>query len=110
GRITSHRVRGAVVLYLTIAMAFAWLYRLIAELVPGAFSGLEFHPGGVFAINSYNYFSLTALTTLGFGDIAPVNPVPRSLTTLEAVIGQLSPAIILARLLTFYSEGKKQGA
>jgi hypothetical protein len=27
GRITSHRVRGALVLYMTIVIAFAWLYR-----------------------------------------------------------------------------------
>ena len=39
GRITAHRVRGAIVLYLSIAIVFAWLYRLIAEAVPAGFSG-----------------------------------------------------------------------
>lgn len=32
GRITAHRVRGAIALYLAIAIIFAWLYRLLAEL------------------------------------------------------------------------------
>jgi hypothetical protein len=106
GRITSHRVRGAIVLYLTIAIIFAWLYRLIAEFIPGAFAGLSFHPGDVLAINPSTYYSLTTLTSLGFGDIAPVNALARSLTTLEAVIGQLYPPIILARILMLYSEGR----
>ena len=106
GRITLHRVLGAVVLYLAVAMIFAWLYQTIAELSPGAFNGLAFHRGGVFAIAPFNYFSLTALTTLGFGDFAPVNALARSLTTLEAVIGQLYPSIILARILTLYAEAK----
>jgi hypothetical protein len=110
GRITSHRVLGAVVLYLAVAMTFAWLYQVIAELVPGAFNGLTFHEGGVFGIAPFNYFSLTALTTVGFGDITPINAIARSLTTLEAVIGQLYPSIILARILTLYSEGRGQAA
>ncbi len=110
GRVTSHRILGAVVLYLAIAMIFAWLYQMIAELIPGAFNGLKSRGGGVFAIAPFNYFSLTALTTVGFGDITPVNAIARSLTTLEAVIGQLYPAIVLARILTLFSEGRSQAA
>ena len=34
GRITAHRVRGAIALYLAIAILFAWFYRLLAEVVP----------------------------------------------------------------------------
>ena len=45
GRITTHRVRGVIVLYLTTAVFFAYLYRLIAQVVPGAFSGLAFQTG-----------------------------------------------------------------
>jgi hypothetical protein len=42
GRVTAHRVRGAIVLYLSIAIIFAFLYRLLTEVVPAAFSGLKF--------------------------------------------------------------------
>jgi Ion channel len=103
GRITSHRVRGAVVLYLTVALVFAWTYRLISELIPGSFFGLAFRPGGFGTVSPFVYYSLTTLTTLGFGDITPVHAIARGLTTLEAVIGQLYPAIVLARILTLYS-------
>jgi hypothetical protein len=49
------------------------------------------------------YFSLSALTTTGSGDILAVHPLVRSLANLEAVIGQLYPATLLARLVTLHT-------
>ena len=46
------------------------------------------------------YFSLTTLTTTGYGDIVPVDPFARSLANLEAVIGPFYLAITVARLVT----------
>jgi hypothetical protein len=106
GRITAHRVRGAIALYLAIAIIFAWLYRLIAGVVPTAFSGLKFAAGQHGALSPFLYYSLTSLTTLGLGDITPVNAFARSLTGLEALLGQLFPAVILARVLTLYTDEK----
>jgi hypothetical protein len=106
GRITAHRVRGAIALYLAIAIIFAWLYRLIAGVVPTAFSGLKFAAGQHGALSPFLYYSLTSLTTLGLGDITPVNAFARSLTVLEALLGQLFPAVILARILTLYTDDK----
>lgn len=108
GRVTSHRVRGAIVLYFTIAILFAWLYMLIAEILPDAFSGLAFHPAPG-ALSPFLYYSLTSLTTVGFGDITPVDAFARNLTMLEAVVGQLFPAIVLARILTLYASERKPG-
>jgi hypothetical protein len=110
GRITAHRVRGAILLYLSIAVVFAWLYRLIAFVVPAGFSGLKFTAGQGGALNPFLYYSLTALTTLGLGDITPVNAFARSLTVLEALLGQLFPAVILARILTLYTDDKHREA
>jgi hypothetical protein len=108
GRITAHRVRGAIVLYLSIAIVFAYLYRLITEAIPAAFSGLTFRPVARGALSPFLYYSLTSLTTLGFGDITPVNAFARSFTVLEALLGQLFSAVILARILTLYAdEGKR---
>ena len=44
------------------------------------------------------YFSFSTLTTVGYGDITPVYPLVRNLADLEAVIGQLFPATLLAQL------------
>jgi len=38
GPVTANRIRGAIALYLLIAMLFAFLFNLAEELVPGAFS------------------------------------------------------------------------
>jgi Ion channel len=46
------------------------------------------------------YFSFVTLTSTGFGDIVPVHPLARTLANVEAIIGQLYPATLLARLIT----------
>lgn len=108
GVISSHRLRGAIVLYLTIAILFGWVYLMIAALVPKAFSGLAFRPDDVGSLGPFVYYSLTVLTTVGFGDITPVAAFARQLSMAEALIGQLFPAIILGRLLTLYTSGRKR--
>ena len=50
--------------------------------------------------NSLFYLSFVTLTSTGYGDIVPLHPLARSLCNIEAVIGQLYPATILARLVT----------
>ena len=108
GRVTLHRVQGAVVLYLNFAIIFGSAYRLIWDLIPTAFANLAAPASGVTEIDTMLYFSLTTLTTTGFGDIAPVHPFARSLANLEAIIGQLYPATILARLVTLELEHRRR--
>jgi hypothetical protein len=100
GRITVHRIMGAVILYLYIGLIFSSLYRLTAIFLHPSFSGLPVTGRG--SLSTLLYFSLTTLTTSGFGDIVPVHPFVRSLTNLESVIGQLYPATLLARLVTLH--------
>jgi Ion channel len=104
GRITAHRVRGAILLYLSIAIVFAWAYRLLAEAVPAGFSGPTRAASKHGGLSPFLYYSLTSLTTLGLGDITPVDAFARSLTVLEALLGQLFPAVVLARILTLYTD------
>jgi hypothetical protein len=100
GRITFRRLQGAVVLYLSLATIFASAYALIWELSPGAFANLVAKVGGAQETGVMLYFSLTTLTTTGYGDIVAVDPFARSLANLEAVIGQFYLAITVARLVT----------
>jgi hypothetical protein len=53
------------------------------------------------------YFSCSTLTTLGYGDIVPVNPLARSLANLEAFFGQLYPAILIGRLVTLQMQERE---
>lgn len=105
GRVTAHRILGGVILYLYVALIFAGVYRLLALVLNPSFSGL---PADVRPrLSAMLYFSLGALTTTGSGEIVPVHPVLRSVASLEAVIGQLYPATLLARLVTLHASNSK---
>ncbi len=96
-------------LYLNVAMMFDALYRLVAEISPGAFRGLAIEPSNPGFIAAITYFSLSALTTAGFGDIVPIHPFARCLANMEAIIGQLYPATLLARIVTLELAHRRGG-
>ena len=99
GPVTYHRIIGAILLYLLIAVAFGALFVLVGLSVPDAFKGMTFEDNPALA-NSVSYLSLVTLTSTGFGDIVPLHPIARSLCNIESVVGQLYPATLLARLVT----------
>ena len=99
GRVTYHRVVGAVLLYLTVAIIFAAFFTFLGTLDPKAFIGLSIQDSPKLATQLI-YFSFTTLTTTGYGDVSPVHPIARSLCNLEAIFGQLYPATLVARLVT----------
>jgi hypothetical protein len=91
---------GAAAVYLLLALVWALSDRVIGGLAPGAFKGLS--PDQLSAWTQYLYFSLTTLTTLGYGDITPVNPFARVWAAFEAVVGVFYVAILVARLVSLY--------
>jgi hypothetical protein len=99
GRVTYHRIVGAILLYLLIAVVFGALFIFAGLSLPEAFKGITFEDSPSLA-NSVFYLSFVTLTSTGYGDIVPVHPVARSLCNIESVIGQLYPATLLARLVT----------
>ena len=96
GQITYHRIVGATLLYLLIAVAFATLFAFVGLSTSDAFKGIVFQDDAALA-NSLFYLSFVTLTSTGYGDIVPVHPLARSLCNIESIIGQLYPATILAR-------------
>ena len=107
GNVTHHRIQGAIVLYLNLAVAFTSAFRLVLELDPSAFANLPSHGGEATTLNLMLYFSFTTLTSTGFGDMVPVHPLARSLTNLEAVLGQVYLVVLLARLVTLHIEARR---
>lgn len=115
GHVTAHRVQGAVLIYLNVAALFAIAYGLIEAHSPGAIrptaGGLITSAPGARTAD-LSYFSLATITTTGYGDLAPVHQLARSLANMEAVFGQLFPATFVARLVALHlahSEEKKRG-
>jgi Ion channel len=104
GPITIHRIQGAIVTYLLIGFIFSVLYHSF-YLIEGdaAFKGL-----GSFDRKELMYFSLTTLTTVGYGDITPAVASTRSLANMESLIGQLYPAILIARLVVMEYESSRK--
>jgi hypothetical protein len=106
GRVTYHRIIGAILVYLSTAVIFTALFTIIGLLVPNAFSGMTFDDNPALA-SKVIYFSFVTLTSTGYGDVFPVHPVARSLCNLETIIGQLYPATLLARLVSLEIEGRR---
>jgi hypothetical protein len=65
-----------------------------------AFANLTPPTGGPGELAAMLHFSLTTLTTTGYGDIAAVDPFARSLANLESVLGQFYLAITVVHLVT----------
>jgi hypothetical protein len=99
GHVTYHRVIGAILLYLLIAVAFATVFAFVGLSFEGAIKGITFDDDQSLA-SALFYMSFVTLTSTGYGDIVPVHPLARSLCNIESVIGQLYPATLLARLVT----------
>jgi hypothetical protein len=106
GRVTHHRIIGAILVYLSIAVIFTALFTIIGLLVPDAFSGMSFEDNAALA-SKVIYFSFVTLTSTGYGDVFPLHPVARSLCNLETIVGQLYPATLLARLVSLEIEGRR---
>jgi hypothetical protein len=87
---------------------YAAAYGLIWELSPDAFAHLDAPKTEPEERASMLYFSLSTLTTQGYGDIVAVDPLARSLTNLEAVIGQFFLAITVARLVTLELQDRRK--
>jgi hypothetical protein len=102
GNITYRRVQGAIIVYLLTALIFCLLYHSIFILSQvKAFRGIVASHRREFL-----YFSLCTLTTDGYGDILPLIAISRSLANLESLIGQLYPAVLIARLVSMEFSAK----
>jgi hypothetical protein len=103
GTITKDRIYASVSLYFLLGLTWFALYSMINVAQPGSFT-----QSGVLITDETHwstmlYFSLTTLTTLGYGDIVAVKPTARMIATLEAVAGVLYIAITVARLVAAQS-------
>lgn len=98
GNVDGNKIIGAICIYMMMALAWAFGYLLIEEMYPGSFNGLK-HDDWHDNMQDMVYFSFVTLTTLGYGDISPVQPLARFWGYMEAVTGQFYIAILVASLI-----------
>jgi voltage-gated potassium channel Kch len=102
--VTLDTILGSVCAYLLLGMTWAMVCVLIGIFVPGSYAAggepllYSGEMGREIYANSI-YYSFITLTTLGYGDIIPLSPPARSLAALEALVGQMFIAVLVARLV-----------
>lgn len=103
-QVTRHVIFGAISAYLLIGIAWSIVYFVLETLHPGSFSinieSAASNPG------QFLYFSFVTITTLGYGDITPLNQKARSLATGEALVGQIYMTVLIAWLVGLYVSRK----
>ena len=101
------QIERLVLAHLGLGMAFTGADRSAWQLRSGSLANVL--PGNELfqAYSSLLYFSFVTLTSVGYGDIVPVQAFVRALSNLEAIIGQLCPATLLARLVTLELERRR---
>jgi hypothetical protein len=99
GNVDSNKMIGSLSLYLLLGLIWTILYLLLIQLDPTAFSGIE---AGNWKQNfsQVAYYSFVTLTTLGYGDILPVNKVAQFFVYMEAIVGVFYMAIIVSSLIS----------
>ncbi len=108
GRVTMRRIEAAVIAYLLIGVIFAGTFDMVATLAPGSFTGDGYDPNQPRQHGDFIFFSFVTLTSTGYGDFIPINPVARSLAILEAMCGQFFLAVVLARLVSLEIAGRRE--
>ncbi len=96
-RVSTNSVFAATSSYLLIALIWAYAYFLVSIVNPQAF--IAGNQAVEISRVDMVYFSFVTITTLGYGDIAPVAPFARMLAAVEAVTGQLYLAVLVAWLV-----------
>src|ERR1700677_104288 len=95
-RVTLHSVMGALTVYLLAGLIFAFGYGVMDAIAGTAVLshiGSDKHAEEV-------YFSFITLTTVGYGDIAPVARAARMSSVIEALFGQLYLVTIVAVIVS----------
>ncbi len=93
--VTAQAVAGALTIYLSLGLLFAWIISFITHVD----STLYFaqHTDGT--EGDRVYFSFTVLTTTGFGDFSPSAPAGHALAVIEMLTGQLYLVTVIGLLI-----------
>jgi voltage-gated potassium channel Kch len=108
-RVELDQILGGVNVYLLLGIMFARLHVAVEHFAAGSYTlgdlpiASAVLQAGQQLGDVMLYFSFITLTTLGYGDILPVSEVARRLATVEAVVGQLFVAILIARLVSAHT-------
>jgi hypothetical protein len=93
-------IAGAISVYVMLGILFAFVYMALDRLQSGRFFGQPVQEG------DFLFFSLTTLTTTGYGDLVPAGQPGRMFAALEMLTGQIFVVTLIARLVTSWHPGE----
>ncbi len=114
-KVSAGMVAASLCVYILLGILWAVVYSLLEIAAPGSFSlpnaGDLPAPMLFGAEHSTTplYFSFVTLTTLGYGDVTPVGSFGRMLASVEALIGQIYIAVLVARMVGLYIAEESRG-
>jgi ion channel len=95
-------ILGAVSVYIIFGLLFTFLYVAIDRLQSGPFFGAGVHLG----TGDYVFFSITTLTTTGYGNLVPAGQPGQMFAGLEMLIGQIFLVTLIAGLVSLWRPGQ----
>ncbi len=95
--VTLDVIYGAIVVFLLMAIMWAFMFDVISTLRPDSFqvTANSLHGTRV----QFIYYSFVTITTVGYGDILPVSLTARAFSIVEMVVGQVYLVVLIARLV-----------
>ena len=94
--VSADLIMAALCVYFFLGLMWAFVFSVLEGLQPGSFRLAQAQTADV---SNFVYYSFVTQTTLGYGDITPATPPARSLSYMEAAIGQIYLAVLIARLV-----------
>ena len=107
--VSADTICGALAGYLLIGVVWAFAYALLDILLPGSISGLR-EQAFSNVYQQYLGYSFVTLTTLGYGNVLPVNGQAEALAAAEAIVGQVYLTVLVARLVALNLAHSRRGA
>ncbi len=103
GSISLDSIFGAICAYMLLGMACGTFYSAVEIMKPNSFQASGELAEALKSSGTREpvliYYSFVTLTTVGYGDITPISPPARTLSWLEAMMGQFYIAVLVAFLV-----------
>jgi hypothetical protein len=111
--ITGEIIVAAVCLYLILGAAWTYLYFFLQVAAPGSMMAIPIASRGAAIpplLERYRfwemlYFSMSAMSTMGFFSTEPLTPLARQLAVVEAIMSQMYIAVLIARVVALSTAG-----
>ena len=101
--VTVQAVAGALAIYLSIGLVFAWITSFITHVDSAWYFAQQTNGTEADRV----YFSFTVMTTTGFGDFSAATPAGHALAVIEMLTGQLYLVTVIGLLIGNFASRRK---